>query len=257
MSVFSVLGNLVKGKVLVTTLVGAAFVGSAGVALAATPTGQQVVQTLTGTHATPTHQSDDADKNTNGHAASPTTTTCKMDDDGASNQTDDDKNTHGEKVTPTATPCEENEEGNSNPCPDQPDTQRLATKYSLSTDSKSNSMQVICTLHDGTFKGTVDGKSVTTNHNLGYGEIDQLLTYAQSLAKKDNTTLTDSNVLMYVATALKNCGSTAIEVCVNTNVPDNPSSGSDNSNGHDSAKPTVTPSHEDGKPTGTPTPHSN
>lgn len=229
MSVFSVLGNLVKGKVLVTTLIGAAFVGSAGAALAATtPAGQQVVQTLTGTHATatPTHQSD--------------------------------KDPNGGKGSPTARATETNDKGDSKSCPGQPDAQQLATKYSLNIDSKSNAMQVICTLHDGTFQGTVDGKSVTTNHNFGYGEIDQLLIYAQSLAKKDNTTLTDSNVLMYVATALKNCGSTAVEVCVNTNVPDNHSNGSNNSNGSDNGKPTVTPSptsHAEGKPTSTPTSH--
>jgi hypothetical protein len=222
MGVFSMLGSLVKGKVLVTTIVGAALLGTGGAALAATttPTGQDIVHSLTGVHATvtPTHQSGDMDKET--------------------------------KASPTAKATEGSNKDGSKSCPGASEAQQLATKFSLSTDSKSSSMQVICTLHDGTFKGT--------DHALGYGEIDQLLTYAQSLAKKDNTTLADGNVQMYVATALKNCGSTAVAPCVNANMPDNHSNGSDNSNGHDAGKPTVTPtSHSDGKPTGTPTPHGN
>lgn len=230
MSIISMLGNIVKGKVLVTTLIGAAFVGSAGVALAATsPGGQSFVHNMMGTHATvtPTHEADDTDKNAN---------------------------------DPTPKASKENEHEDSNACPGHSEAQELATQFSLSTDPKGSSIQVICTLHDGTFKGTVNGNSVTTNHALGYGEIDQLLTYAQSLAKKDSTKLTDDNVLTYVATALKNCGSTAIAVCVNANVPANHSNDGNNDNEHDmnGGKPTVTPTpHAEGKPTSTPTPHTN
>ena len=230
MSVISMLGKLVKGKVLVTTLIGATFVAGTGVALAATsPDGQSFVHNMMGTHATvtPTHEADDTGKDAD-----------------------------GDKATPKAN--EENEHGDSSTCPGQPDAQKLATEFSLSTDAKGGSMQVICTLHDGTFKGTVDGNSVTTNHAHGYGEIEQLLTYAQSLAKKDSTKLTDDNVLTYVATALKNCGSTAIAVCVNANVPATPSDSSNNGHDMNGGKPTVTPTpHTDGKPTVTPTPHTN
>jgi len=219
MGVGSILSNLLKGKILVTTLIGATLVVGTGVALAATSPGKAVVETLTGIHATvtATHQAD--------------------------TKTDNDK------ATASATADSHNNDSKS--CPGQPDAQNLATKFSLSTDSKSSSMQVICTLHDGTFQGL--------DHALGYGEIDQLLTFAQSLGKKANTTLSDSNLQTSVAAALKTCGSTPIVVCVNTNMPGN-SNGDDNSNGHDSGKPTVTPvltPHGDGKPTGTPTPRAN
>jgi hypothetical protein len=224
MGMISALTTLLKGKALVTTVLGLTLVGGTTAALAATtPPGQSIVQNLTGVHATatPDHQNDDGDNN-------------------------DDKES------------ENNDKDDSKSCPGLPEAQQLATKFSLSTDSNSGSIQVICTLHDGTFQGTVNNEGVTTDHVLGYGEIDQLLTYAQSLAEKDNATLSDSNVESYVATALKNCGSTAVAVCVNANMPADDSNGSDNNNGHDSGKPTVTPTpHADGKPTSTPMPHGN
>jgi hypothetical protein len=215
MGIISTLGGLFKGKVLATTIVGSMLVVGGGTALAATsPAGQDIVHNLTGNHATvtPTHQA------------------------------------HDGKASLTAE-ADENDKGGSKECPGEPAAQQLATKFSLSDDVEGSSVQVICTLHNGTFEGT--------DHNLGYGEIEQLLTYAQSLAGKDSATLTDDNVQTYVATALKNCGSTAIPVCVNTNVPDDHTNSSDNAN-HDAGKPTVTPTpHGDGKPTGTPTPHAN
>jgi hypothetical protein len=217
MGIMSAIGTLVKGKVLATTIVGSMLVVGAGTALAATsPAGQEVVNTITGHHATPTHQAQNG------------------------------------KGSPTAE-ADENKKDGSKDCPGEPAAQQLATKFSLSDDSKGSSVQAICTLHNGTFKDN----DVTIDHALGYGEIEQLLTYAQSLAKNDNTTLTDDNVQTYLATALKNCGSTAIPVCVNTNVPNDHTNNSDNNN-HDGGKPTVTPTpHGDGKPTGTPTPHAN
>src|SRR5262249_3458936 len=148
--IISTIGTLVKGKVLVTTIVGTALLVSGGAALAATTSGgQDVVNTITGHHATmtPTHQADTHDK------ASP--------------------------------PAKDNaDKDSSKDCPGGSEAQQLATKFSLSADSKGSSVQAICTLHDGTFKGTVDNNGVTTDHALGYGEIEQLLTYAQSLAKK-------------------------------------------------------------------------
>jgi hypothetical protein len=221
MGIISAIGTLVKGKVLATTIVGSILVVGTGTALAATttPAGQDVVNTITGHHATvtPTHQA------------------------------------HDGKGSPTA---KDDENDGSKDCPGEPAAQQLATKFSLSDDSEGSSVQAICTLHNATFKGTVDNNDVTIDHALGYGEIEQLLTYAQSLAKKDNTTLTDDNVQMYIATALKNCGSTAIPVCVNTNVPADHSN--NNNTNHDGGKPTASPTpHGDGKPTGTPTPHAN
>jgi hypothetical protein len=220
MKIVTVLSTLVKGKVLITALVGAALLGGTGIAMAATPTGNDLVQHITGVHATVTHT----------HQAN------KKVNDGT--------------ATPTANASGQNQKGGPNPCPGLPEAQKLAAKFALSTDVKNSSMQVICTLHDGTFQGTVDGKSVTTNHALGYGEIDQLLTYAQMLAKKNNETLTDGNVLNFVAMALKNCGSTAVAACVNTNQPPN-----GNGHGMSGGKPTAIPTpHAGGKPMGTPTP---
>ncbi len=221
MNIINVLSGLVKSKILVTTVVAAALVGGSGAVFAATPTGNEIVQQITNAHATvtPTHE---ADK------------------DG--------------KASPTAHATEKDQKGNADSCPGQPRAQQLATNYSLSTDSKGSAMQVICALHDGSFQATVDGKSVTLDHALGYGEIDQLLTYAQSLATKKGEKLTDSNVKNYVATALKTCGSTPVVPCINDNGGKPTSTPTSDTDG----KPTGTPTpHADGKPTGTPTPHAN
>lgn len=229
MSILSVLGSIVKGKVIVTTLVGVALVGGAGAALAATPTGHDLVQTITGVHATatPTHESDkDA--------------------------------THG-----TATPGAQDQKDAHSACAGEPEAKNLATQFSLSTDAKGTALQTICALHDGTFKGTADGKNVTIDHALGYGEINQLLTDAQSMATKKGDKLTDSNIAQYVATILNSCGTTPLMACINThgkptgtptaddhgNKPTGTPTAEDHGN-----KPTSTPTPHDGKPTGTPTP---
>jgi hypothetical protein len=180
--------SLVSKKALMIALVVIAFVGGTGIALAATPAGHDLVQHLTGSHAT----------------ASPTQ---KSDQHGA---------THG---IATATANKQNPQGNTNSCAGQPKAQQLATQFSLSTESNGSAMLVICALHDGSFQGTVDGKSVTIDHALGYGEIAHLLTYAQSLAAKNGEKLTNSNVQTYVATALNTCGSTKVVPCASTPTP--------------------------------------
>ncbi|GHO88961.1 hypothetical protein [Dictyobacter formicarum] len=148
---------------------------------------------------------------------------------------------HGDKVSATAQATD-----HSNACPGLADAQNIAKAFSLSTDSKSATIKTFCSLHDGSYKGL--------NHALGYGEINNLLTYAQSLAKKGNATLTDSNIDFYLATALKNCGSSPIAVCVKANEPgtqhgssaDHNTTGTTNSGNAGkgsgtSAKPTATP----------------
>lgn len=154
---------------------------------------------------------------------------------------------NGIKVSATARATD-----HSNVCPGLADAQNIAKAFSLSTDSKSATIKTICSLHDGSYKGL--------NHALGYGEIENLLTYAQSLAKKANATLTDGNIDAYLAAALKNCGSSPIAVCVKANMPatqhgnssDNNTTGTTNStnagnsgsagkSGGVSAKPTATP----------------
>lgn len=115
--------------------------------------------------------------------------------------------------------------------------QNLATKYDLSKDSKGNAMRVICALHQGTFKGATTG-GVAASQVYGYGEIDQLMTLAQYLAAHDSANvdgkLSDANVSSYLANALHACGSSPLETCLQTTIPNY---------------------HSGNKPTGTPTPH--
>jgi hypothetical protein len=227
MNFLNILKTLVKGKLLVTTAVGATLLVGSGIALAATSPGQQLVQNITGTYAT----------------VSPTQLAEKY---------------HNLVGTATEDASKLGQQGNTNPCDALPEAQQLATKYSLSTDSNGNTVKLICSLHDGTFQVTVNGKSVTVSQDLGYGEIDQLMAYAKSMAAKDGVQLTDSNLQDYVANALSSCGSTEIIPCINSKL---------NANGQDNSgiptppadwKPTSIPTPPaDWRPTSTATPHSN
>src|SRR5260221_342187 len=137
---------LLQTKALVTLVAGVLLVGGAAAAFAATPAGQHVVQSLTHAHPTVTAA---ATHSAQGNAQGATGT------DHAS-------------------------------CPGQADAQNLATKYQLSTASTGTAVTAMCALHQGTFKGTTTGGvSVTASRVYGYGEIDQLLTYAQYLAAHD------------------------------------------------------------------------
>jgi hypothetical protein len=209
MNVFTFLSTVLKGKALVTAAVSVSVLGVAGVALAATPA-HELMRNLPGVHATasPTHDANHA--------------------------------------TPDAK--KQGQKGLAYACAGLTEAQQLAAKFSLSTDATGPVKQVICALHDGTFKVTVDGKTLTTDHALGYGEIDLLLTYAQALATKDGTKLTDDNVQKYITTILNTCGSTPIIPCINSKI---------GGSGHDNGgKPTAIPTpHADGKPIAIPTPH--
>jgi hypothetical protein len=218
------LANLVKGKVLVATVVGAVLLGGIGVVLAATPSAHDLEQNLPGIHATtfPTQKPGKTDTN------------------------------HG---IATANANKQGQTGDAHACAGLPEAQQLATKFSLSTDATGNALQVICALHNGSFQTTVNGKSLTTGHALGYGEIDLLLTYAQVLTSKDGAKLTENNVQKYVTTVLNTCGSTPIVPCIKSKMGE---SEHDNHDNHDnSEKPTSVPtSHANGKPTSVPTPHA-
>lgn len=204
--------TVLKAKALVTAIAGVLLVGGATAAFAATPAGQNVVQSLT-------------------HGQSSTTAAATH---GAQNG-----GQHGKS------------DQDHNACPGMAEAQNLATKYHLSSDGKGDAVTAICALHKGTFKGsTTSGASVTVSRVYGYGEIDQLLTYAQSLAKHDSATLSDTNVSGLLATALHNCGTSPIEVCVRTNVSGNQHGSDGNGN-----KPTTTPTPNGNKPPVTPTPH--
>jgi hypothetical protein len=134
---------LFKGKMLVTVIASIVLVGGASAAFATTPAGQQAVQSLTQARPTVTATATQGTKHA-GQNAPPT-------DHGA--------------------------------CPGLPEAQNLAAKYQLSAASQGAAVKAICALHQGTFKdATTAGATVTTSRVYGYGEIDQLLTYAQYLA---------------------------------------------------------------------------
>jgi hypothetical protein len=153
-------------------------------------------------------------------------------------------------ATPRAT-------GAAQSCPGLPEAQRLAAHVSLSTEGTSDDIQAICSLHLGTFKGTtLTGTAITSNRVFGYGEISDLLTYAQYLAAHGSAhaggKLTDENARGYLAQALQTCGSTAIETCLQARIPGFHPGQNGNGNGHGKPSSTPTPGH--GKPASTPTP---
>jgi len=219
----SMLSSLLKVKVLAVALVSIAVVGGTAAMAASTPGGQSLVHTLvslTSATSTPVHPT-------------PTHET-------------------GRKATSTPSA-----NGHSTTCPGLPEAQNLAASFSLSTDSAGDAAQASCSLHQGTFKGTTPGgAAISSSRVFGYGEIQDLLTYARYLATHDATntggTLTSSNVRSYLAEALQSCGTSPLETCLAANIPGfHP--GKSESNG----QPTNTPTPPSGgKPTSTPTPPS-
>jgi len=200
--------SLLKGKTIAVIGVGAVLAGGTTAVMAATPAGQHLIQTITthtaslGSHDSSTNQAHKGNKDDSSHSS---TANGNKDDsshrDGTSAANDHDKI-----------------------CPGLDDVQRLAGKFSLNTASISDAIQAICTLHDGTFKATTpNGIAVVSSRVLGYGEIDQLLTYAQYLASHDkaNATgkLTSDNVRTYLAAALRSCGTISLMTCVKQNIP--------------------------------------
>ncbi len=141
---------------------------------------------------------------------------------------------------------------NKNTCPGLPDAQQLATQFALSAASTSDDIQALCALHQGTFTGTTpNGTSVSSKRVFGYGEIDQLLTYAQFLAGQEKANaggkLTSANARGLLAEAVQSCGTTPLMTCLKTNISGfQPGNGNDTSHGDGN-------SH--GKPSSTPTPH--
>jgi hypothetical protein len=206
--------QIVKGKLFVAVLAGVVLIGGATVAFASTPAGRDIVHAVTQSQSTAS-QADKASHKNNGHT---TTTT-----------------------------------SHSNSCPGLPEAQQLASKFSLSTASTSDAIQAMCALHQGTFKGTTSGgTAVASSRVLGYGEIEMLLTYAQSWAGHDKANtggkLTSDNTRSYLAQALQSCGTTPLETCLKTNIPGfHPGSSTGNTNSQNS-------DHGHGKPTSTPTP---
>jgi hypothetical protein len=214
--------QIVKGKLFVAVLAGVVLVGGATVAFASTPAGKDIVHAVTQSQSTAS-QADKASHKNNAHATTTTTTS------------------------------------HSNSCPGLPEAQQLAGKFSLSTASTSDDIQAICALHQGTFKGTTSsGTAVASSRVFGYGEIEMLLTYAQSLASHDKANtggkMTSDNARSYLAQALQSCGTTPLETCLTTNMPGfHPGSSTGNTNSQNSNHGQGS---GNGKPTSTPTPPS-
>ncbi len=166
-------------------------------------------------------------------------------------------------ITATSEPNDPGHNNHAQACPGLPDAQRLAAKFSLNTDSKSDDVQAICALHTGKFSGKQpDGSTVSSSQIFGYGEIAMLLTYARYLATHDNANtsgkLTSDNARSYLAVALHSCGATPLEKCLKTNIPGYQSgnTGTGTSNGADNGTENSNRhgNGSGGKPDSTPTP---
>lgn len=218
MGLSHIVGTLLKGKVLATVLVGVAVVGGA-TAAAATPVGQQLVQHIVAAH--------------------PTTAA-----------------TGQQQADPHATNhTKEQTTGQGKDCPGLVEAQQLASSFSLATQSTSTSITMICALHQGTFNATTTaGASVASARVFGYGEIHDLLTYAQFLASQTQANasgkLTDANVGSYLAQAVQKCSTSPLMACLQANMPNVQP-------GNDAGGTTGTgANHGGGKPSSTPTPPS-
>ena len=203
--------RVLQGKLIVVVLVSMAVVGGA-TAFAATAAGQGLVHAIAG------------------QAHAPATS------DGES---------HGNTLQANTThPADKSTK---NTCPGLPDAQHLATQFALSTASTSDDIQAVCALHQGTFTGTIPkGAAVASKRVFGYGEIDQLLTYAQFLAGHDKANaggkLTSANARGFLAEAVQSCGTTPLVMCLKTNIPGfQPGNGNESSHGNGHGKPSSTP----------------
>src|SRR3989440_1159399 len=206
-------GRAKLGKLMVAAFASIVLIGSATAVFAATPAGTGIVHSITHVQSSTAAKKDVSSHKNNGHDAT----------------------------------------SHRNSCPGLPEAQQLASKYSLSTASKSSAIQAIRALHQGTFKGTTSsGASVSSRRVFGYGEIDMLLAYASYLATHNKTSasskLTSDNLLNYLAQALKSCGAMPLGTCLKTNIPafqpgknNGNGSGTGNSSNHGNGKPTSTP----------------
>lgn len=235
MSLGRIIVSLLKGKALAVIGTSIVLTGGVTAVMAATPTGQHLIQTVVPTQSatlTATSHKDDLDSSSHRNSTSHTDN-----QDGSSH--------------PNATVTDHN-----NPCPGLADAQRLAANFSLNTAAGSGDIDAICTLHTGTFKGTVpNGQVVLSRQVLGYGEINQLLTYAQDLASHDqaNTTgkLTSGNVRFYLAAVLQHCGTTSLVTCVKEeHIPSSQPDPTASSSKEETVNPT---SHANGNENGTST----
>ncbi len=169
----SLLTTGLKGKLVLAALVGTTVVGGTTAAMAATPTGQQIVHQITRSgDFLPFSTPDKAYAPLPGKATS----------------------------TPGATVADKN-------CPTSAEVKQLTSKYALSNTSSSAAVKAICSLNNGTFTGkTTKGVVVKSSRPLSYDQIDQLLAYAKRLATQNKVKLTASNISTYLADALQSLG---------------------------------------------------
>jgi hypothetical protein len=216
----TLLNGLLKGKLLAIALVSIAVFGGTAAMAASTPGGQSVFHAIVGSASATSTPEKPSPTHRTGREATPTS--------GANRHT-----------------------GN---CPGLPEAQNLAASFSLSTNSAGDAVQAICSLHQGTFKGiTPSGTALSSSRVFGYGEIQELLTYARYLAPHEATktsgTVTNSNARSYLAEALQRCGMSQLETCLAANLPGF-QSGKSGSHG----KPSSTPTSTQGRPSSTPPP---
>jgi len=193
MRIVSLLGGLVKGKLLVTVLVSLALVGGTTVVMAATPGGQSVFHAVTGT----------------------STSTAKVAVTVATKQVSVSVNVNSKTTTKV-----------SGACADLTEAQQMVDKHHMRSATKDNGLQLaqaICALHNGTFKAvTSAGVLVTSSRHFTSAEIDQLLTLAAALSAQsmqDVHTVTDLNLVDYLAVAVQTCGSAAsVSGCVQSKI---------------------------------------
>ncbi|HEY1351640.1 MAG TPA: hypothetical protein VGF67_18635 [Ktedonobacteraceae bacterium] len=146
-------------------------------------------------------------------------------------------------------------------CAGLADAQNLATSFHLSTASTGAAITAICALHAGTFRSmTSAGVKVAADRVYGYGEIRQLLTYAQYLATHNSAnaggTLSDTTVDSFLADALHSCAAMPLERCLMKNIPGfTPGQNGSMTPTPNGKRPTMTPTPNGNRPTGTPTPH--
>lgn len=217
------IGHVLKAKLLAALIAGTVVVGGGTAVFAMTPAGQSAIHAVTG--AANANQTPDATADATKQAG---------------------QNGH--------------DNGNGQSCAGNADAQRLAAEFSLSTASGSDALLAICALHAGTFTGTTPGgKTVSSSRVFGYGEIEQVLTYAKYLASHDASNpggkLTTGDARGYLAEALQSCGTTPLEVCLQQHIPGyHPGNGNGSGGGQPTSTPTP-PGNGGGRPTSTPTPH--
>jgi hypothetical protein len=199
-------GHILKVKLLVALLAGAAIVGGGTAVLAATPVGQQTLHALTG-------------------SASESATR--------------------DSATPDATKQGHDAQSNSCPglSDAQRLATQFALSTASDSDALQAICALHAGTFKGTIPG---GSVVSSSRVFGYGEIKLLLNYAQYLSSHDQANgsglLTTTNARGYLAEALQRCGTAPLEPCLQAHIPGY-QPGNGNGNGGGKLESIPTPHH--------------